>query len=184
DEIKTDVRLIAATHKDLNREVRAGKFRQDLYYRLCVLMIPVPPLREHREDIPDLVNHFLDQFAPDCGVRKTLSPAALQRVVEYPWPGNVRELRTVMENAVMMSDGDVIEAHELRLQDAPLPTGDLPLSLNLEHVEAWAIRQAITKTRGNKSKAARILGVARETLATKLKKYGIAPEDCLDDSAP
>ncbi len=182
EELTSNVRLIAATHKDLAKEVRAGRFRQDLYYRLCVLVVHVPPLREHREDIPALVEHFLDRFAPECGQRKKVSEAALRRLVEYSWPGNVRELRTVMENAIMMSDGNAIEVHDLRLHDEPVSGADLPLSLNLEHVEAWAIKQALTRTRGNVSRAARILGVARETLATKLKKYGINRDDCVDGS--
>lgn len=181
EEIRTDVRLLAATHKDLDKEVRANRFRQDLYWRLNVLEILVPPLREHSEDVPALVDHFLDKLIPECGCRKTLSASALQRLVEYPWPGNVRELRTVIENAVMMSDGDVIETHDLRLHDAPMLTGDFPQSLNLEHVEAWAIRQALQKTKGNVTRGARILGIARETLATKLKKYGIDRADCQEE---
>jgi DNA-binding NtrC family response regulator len=176
EEVKTDVRLIAATHKDLAREVKAGRFRQDLYFRLRVLFVQVPPLREHREDIPDLVEHFLDKFALESGRRKRLSAEALQRLQEYPWPGNVRELRTVIESAVMMSDGEGIEPHELWLQDAPI-TADQPLSLNLEHVEAWAIRQAMQKTKGNVTRAAKVLGIARETLGLKLKKYQIAREE-------
>ncbi len=176
EEIKTDVRVVAATHKDLAREVKAGKFRQDLYFRLHVLVIQVPALREHREDIPDLVEHFLDKFAFESGRRKRLSEAAMARLMEYSWPGNVRELKTVIESAVMRSDGDVIEPHELWLQDAPIPT-DQPLSLNLEHVEAWAIRQAMQKTKGNITRAARVLGIARETLGLKLRKYQIAKDE-------
>jgi transcriptional regulator with GAF, ATPase, and Fis domain len=176
EEIKTDVRLVAATHKDLAKEVKAGRFRQDLYFRLRVLYIQVPPLREHREDIPDLVEHFLDKFAADSGRRKRLSPEALQRLIDYPWPGNVRELRTVIESAVMMSDGELIEPHELWLQDAPI-TADLPVSLNLEHVEAWAIRQAMQKTKGNVTRAAKMLGIARETLGLKLRRYQIGREE-------
>src|SRR5262249_25407081 len=182
EEIKTDVRLIAATHKDLAREVIAGRFRQDLYFRLSVLCIQVPPLRERREDIPDLVEHFLDKFALESGRRKRLSTEALQRLTEYPWPGNVRELKTVIESAVMMSDGEVIEPHELWLQDAPI-AADQPLSLNLEHIEAWAIRQAMQKTKGNVTRAARILGIARETLVVKLRRYQIAREEWVQPRA-
>ncbi len=181
EEIKTDVRLIAATHKDLAKEVKAGRFRQDLYFRLRVLFVQVPPLREHREDIPDLVEHFLDKFAAESGKRKRLAPEALQRLMEYSWPGNVRELRTVIESAVMMSDDDLIEAHDLWLQDAPI-AADQPLSLNLEHVEAWAIRQAMQKTKGNVTRAAKVLGIARETLGLKLKKYQIAREEWVEAS--
>jgi DNA-binding NtrC family response regulator len=179
DEVKTDVRLVAATHKDLLKEVKAGKFRQDLYFRLHVLVIQVPALREHREDIPALVEHFLDKFALESGRRKRLSGETMDRLLEYSWPGNVRELKTVIESAVMRSDGDLIEPHELWLQDAPIPT-DQPLSLNLEHVEAWAIRQAMQKTKGNITRAARVLGIARETLGLKLRKYQIAKEEWVE----
>ncbi|HYT91834.1 MAG TPA: sigma 54-interacting transcriptional regulator [Gemmataceae bacterium] len=171
-EIKSDVRLVAATHKDLAQEVRAGRFRQDLYFRLRVLVIMVPPLRDHIEDLPALVNHFLDKFAVECGRRKTLSPAALQRLRGYSWPGNVRELRTVIESAVMMSDGDMIEVRDLCLQDTPFAV-DQPVSLKLEHVEAWAIRQAMQKTGWNQTQAAKILDISRETLSVKLRKYEI-----------
>jgi Nif-specific regulatory protein len=175
-DVRCDVRVIAATHKDLAQEVRAGKFRQDLYFRLRVIYIPVPPLREHREDIPALIDHFLNRVAADCGKRKRIAPAALKRLQEYAWPGNVRELRTVIESAALMSDGDTIEERDLWLQDVPMAT-DQPGSLNLEQLEAWAILQALRKTKGNVSHAARILGIARETLILKMKKYEISKEE-------
>jgi Nif-specific regulatory protein len=180
EEIKTDVRLVAATHKDLAKEVKAGRFRQDLYFRLRVLVVQVPALREHSEDIPALVEYFLDKFALETGRRKRVSEEAMERLRQYPWPGNVRELKTVIESVVMRCDGDVIEPHELWLQDTTMPTTEGPQSLNLEHVEAWAIRQAMQNTKGNVTRAARVLGIARETLAIKLKKYKIAREEWVE----
>src|SRR5262249_30692935 len=114
-EVETDVRIIAATHRDLEKEVREGRFRQDLYFRLRVVYIPVPSLREHPEDIPPLVEHFLKKLSAECGRRVQLSGAALQRLQSYFWPGNVRQLRTVMENDVGMNDTDTIQADDLLL---------------------------------------------------------------------
>jgi Nif-specific regulatory protein len=171
-EIRTDVRVIAATHKDLEQEVRAGRFRQDLYYRLRVIYILVPPLRDHAQDIPALAEHFLERLAAGTGRRrKRLSAAALHRLREYGWPGNVRQLRAVLENAVVMCDGDTIGEGNLWLADAA--SSDLPLSLNLDEVTAWAVRRALERTQGNVTRAAELLGVARETLRTMMKKFRI-----------
>ncbi len=178
-EVRPDVRLVAASHKDLEKEVRANRFRHDLYFRLRVLFVEMPALREHCEDVPALAEHFLAKFAAETGKRKTLSPAAVERLTEYSWPGNVRELRTVIERAVVMSEGDVIDADELLLDGSPSLRGDQPLSLKLEHVEAWAVQQAMEKTKGNVLRAAKILDISRETLAMKLKKYGIARAEWL-----
>jgi DNA-binding NtrC family response regulator len=176
-EIKVDVRVLAATHKDLAALVRAGRFRQDLFFRLRVISIPVPPLRDHLEDLPTLVDHFLDKLAPECGKRKRLTRAAMQCLEEYPWPGNVRELLHVLESAVMMTDGDIVDAPNIRFfQDMPSPSSEMPQSLKLEDVEAWAICQALDRTKGNISRAAKILGISRETLAIKVKNYQIDRE--------
>jgi Nif-specific regulatory protein len=174
-EIRADVRVIAATHKDLEEEVRVGRFRHDLFYRLQVLQIRVPPLREHVEDIPALADHFLQRLAARSGVRKKqLSPPALARLQEYAWPGNVRQLRAVLENAVVMSDDDLIEAENLWLPD-PARTNQ-PETLNLNELTAWAIRQALHRTGGQMAKTAELLGIARETLRMKMKKFGIEAE--------
>jgi two-component system, NtrC family, response regulator HydG len=176
-EIHTDVRVIAASRKDLRREVDAGRFREDLYFRLRVVCISVPPLREHVQDLPEIIDHFLKAFAADSGRRKRLSPEALQLLTDYSWPGNVRELRTTLECAVVMSEGDVLGPHDFpALHCTPAPT-DLPQSLNLEHVEAWAILQALRKTGWNITRAAKILDISRETLSTKIRKYGLRRED-------
>jgi Nif-specific regulatory protein len=173
-DVHIDVRVVAASHKDLAREVHARRFRQDLFYRLRVICLVVPPLREHIEDLPSLVDRFLDRFAAETGRRKRLSASALQRLSAYAWPGNVRELRTVLESAVMLTDGDEIGADDLWLQGAT--ASDQPISLKLEDVEAWAIREALKQTKGNVSAASRILGISRECLSQKIKKYGI-PKD-------
>jgi Nif-specific regulatory protein len=175
-EIRADVRVIAATHKDLEEEVRAGRFRHDLFYRLQVLQIRVPPLREHVEDIPELADNFLQKLAARNSMRKKqLSPAALKRLQEYAWPGNVRQLRAVLENAVVMSDGDLLEAESLWLPD---PVGqNQPETLNLEKLTAWAIRQALQRTGGQMARTAELLGIARETLRVKMKKFRIEAEE-------
>jgi two-component system, NtrC family, response regulator HydG len=173
-EVKVDVRVVAASHKDLAREMQAGRFRQDLFYRLRVIYLTVPPLRAHVDDLPVLVEKFLDKFAAEAGRRKRLTPGAMQRLREYAWPGNVRELRTVLESAIMLTDGTEIDSPDLWLQGMPAP--EQPMSLRLESVEKWAIREALKQHKGNISAAARTLGISRETLAQKIKKYEI-PRD-------
>jgi two-component system, NtrC family, response regulator HydG len=171
-EVQVDTRIVAATHRDLHKEVDAGRFRQDLLYRLGVITIPVPPLREHAEDIPVLVKHFLARLAPGAGRRVRLSPAALSKLSAYSWPGNVRQLRSVLESALVLCDKDVLEPDDLLL-----PTDrreqNLPPSLNVEELQEWAFRQVWQRTGGNISQAARELGVSRDTLRSWLKKYGI-----------
>jgi two-component system, NtrC family, response regulator HydG len=172
EDVHVNVRLIAASHKDLAKEVRAGRFRQDLFFRLRVIYMTVPPLREHIDDLPELVERFLAKFAAETGRRKQLSEAAMKRLAEYAWPGNVRELRTVLESAVMLTDSEEIDGDDLWLHGAVVT--DQPMSLKLEDVEARAIREALKQTKNNVSAAARILGISREGLSQKIKKYGIA----------
>jgi DNA-binding NtrC family response regulator len=173
NDVHVDVRVVAASHKDLAKEVRANRFRQDLFYRLRVIYLTVPPLREHSDDIPLLVERFLEKFANDSGRRKRLTPAALQRLQDHDWPGNVRELRTVLESAVMLTEAPEIDAEDLRLHSTVI---EQPMSLRLEDVEAWAIREALKRTKGNISAGARMLGISRETLSQKIKKYQIPRE--------
>jgi Nif-specific regulatory protein len=175
-EIQVNVRTIAATHRDLESVVQAGRFRADLFFRLQGLQIRVPPLREHSEDMSDLVDYFLKILAVEWGRQVRLSPAALARLKEYSWPGNVRQLRSVLENAVALSESDTVEPADLLLSSGPNPQE--PTSLNLEELESWAVRQALHRTGGNISQAARVLGVVRDTLASKMKKYGIKREEC------
>lgn len=173
-EVHVDVRVIAATNRDLERDVKRGAFRQDLYFRLQVILVPVPPLREHLEDIPDLVRHYLDKLAFDCRRQVMLTDAALQRLAEYSWPGNVRQLWAVLESAATMTDSPILDAADLPLP--PETLGPLAPTLNLDDLETWAIRQALKRTKGNVSQAARILGVVRDTLTNKMKKKGISRE--------
>lgn len=175
DEVKVDVRILAATNRDLKREVQEGRFRKDLFYRLGATIL-VPPLREHLEDIPALVEHFLARLAVEYRRRLTLSLAALERLQTYNWPGNVRQLRSVLETAVATTDGPALSLHSLNhllLDELPSAASDQLPTLNLDELEARAIRQALAQTGDNNTQAARLLGIHRDTLITKRKKFGI-----------
>jgi Nif-specific regulatory protein len=180
-EVNVDVRMIAATHRDLAKEVREGRFREDLNFRLQVIPIRVPPLRDHAEDIPAVVDFFLSRLAVECRRKVRLTEAALRRLQSYSWPGNVRQLRSVLECSVALSDRDTLDVGDLRLPDEASSgrsadaTGQ-PASLDLEELETWAIRQALQRTGGNITQAAKILGCVRDTLASKIKKKGIDPK--------
>jgi Nif-specific regulatory protein len=179
-EVQVDVRIVAATHRDLEREVKNGRFRHDLYFRLEGLRILVPPLRERLEDVPDLARYFVKRLATSWGHKVKLSPEALRRLGNHGWPGNIRQLRSVLENAVALSDKEVLEPADLRLPEAtPSEKTD---TLQLEQLEAWAVRQALERTGGNLSRAAELLGVVRETLKSKMKKYGIARRATEEDA--
>ncbi len=177
-EVKANVRVIAATNRDLQREVAERRFRQDLFFRLGQ-PLKVPPLREHLDDIPALVNHFLARLCVEYKRRVTLTEAALNRLQTYCWPGNVRQLRSVLDTAVAMSESGVIHAGDLHLVDElNVPQGEGPASLNLEELEMWAIRRALGQTGGNNTHAAKLLGIHRDTLIAKLKKYQIDRKNC------
>jgi two-component system, NtrC family, response regulator HydG len=177
-EIKANVRIIAATNRDLGREVAERRFRQDLFFRLGQ-PLKVPPLREHLDDIPALVNHFLARLCVEYKRRVTLTEAALNRLQTYCWPGNVRQLRSVLETAVAMSESGVIHAGDLHLVDElNVPQGEGPASLNLEELEMWAIRRALGQTGGNNTQAAKLLGIHRDTLIAKQRKYQIDRKNC------
>jgi Nif-specific regulatory protein len=171
--VTVDVCVIVATNRDLQREVQNSRFRQDLFYRLG-MAIQVPPLREHKEDIPALAEHFLDKLSERFNRRFRLTDEALQRLMVYSWPGNVRQLRIVLENAAAMLDEneEVIQAGSLRLEPEATP-GERPPSLNLTDLERWAIREALAQTGGNKAQAAKILGIHRDTLTIKAKEMGL-----------
>ncbi|HZV05790.1 MAG TPA: sigma 54-interacting transcriptional regulator [Gemmataceae bacterium] len=177
EEVKVDVRIIAATNRDLKREIQEHRFRKDLFYRMG-MTIHVPPLRDHLEDVPALVEHFLSRLSGEYRRHLSLSAAALERLQTYPWPGNVRQLRSVLESAVAITEGSVISVRSLDrllLDEVPSETGSsdqLP-TLNLGELEARAIRQALAQTGGNNTQAARLLGIHRDTLITKMKKFGI-----------
>ncbi len=176
-EVNVDVRVVAATHRDLEAEVRANRFRQDLLFRLRVITVKAPPLREHAEDITELARFFLERISQQLRKPLRLSAAAERKLFAYSWPGNVRQLRAILESGAVMSDGEVIDSDLLPL--GPMPdavaaaTADVPASLDIDDIETWAILRAMRQTAGNVSQAARVLGISRDTLHTKLKKKNI-----------
>ncbi len=182
---KVDVRILVATHRDLPRRVEEGLFRQDLYYRLAVVPLEIPPLRERAEDIPLLVEHFLDRVAKDLKVpRRRIDPAALDGLVHYAFPGNVRELRNLIERAYILSgDGDLTPAAfpSIRVSDAGHAPGDaipegMDLRRTLESVERRLLSGALEAAGGVQAEAARRLGISRSDMAYKLKKFGLEPD--------
>jgi Nif-specific regulatory protein len=170
-EVQVDVRVIAATNQDLNSYVREKKFREDLYYRLSVFELVIPPLRDRGRDLELLTNFFLDHFKQQHGrPNLELSPAARQKLLGYAWPGNVRQLRNVIDSAVVLASGRQIEPGDLGLRS----TGDTQLSsLLIEDWERKLIREALARTSGNIPEAAKLLGIGRATLYRKLDEYGI-----------
>jgi Nif-specific regulatory protein len=171
-EITVDVRVIAATNQDLRTYVRERKFREDLYYRLSVFELDVPPLRDRGADIGLLIDYFFDHFRHQHG-RPTLklSPAAREKLLAYQWPGNVRQLRNVMDSAVVLCEGQQIEVGDLGLRDTG--GGELE-SLNIEYWERRLIGDALNRTGGNVPEAARLLGIGRATLYRKIEQYGVS----------
>jgi two-component system, NtrC family, response regulator HydG len=181
-DIKVDVRIVAATHRDLEKDVRAGRFRQDLLFRLRVIELRVPPLREHAEDIPELAAYFLAKVSAQCRRNFRLTNAALTKLQGHNWPGNVRQLRAAIESAAVMGESDAIDADAFHLvATAQEPTAapavslppalmDTPPSLNIDEIEEWAICKAMRQTGGNVSHAAKLLNMSRDTLHNKLKK--------------
>jgi two-component system response regulator HydG len=181
DVIKVDVRVIAATNKDLMREIEARRFREDLYYRLNVVTLNVPPLRERREDIPLIARHFLTLFAKKNHKSiKGFTPQAMDRLLKYNWPGNVRELMNAIERGVVLSRSEYLGEEEFVLvfraepQEKEMPVQQIGAAEpSLESVEKETILKALETASGNKSEAARRLGITRRTLHLKLKKYGM-----------
>jgi len=183
--VPVDVRVIAATAKMLDQETAQGRFREDLYFRLSVLPVHMPPLRERTEDIPLLVDHFIKKYTARHGLQcKGITPDALAVLVRYSWPGNVRELENVIERALILADTDRIDLHALPEhliagQSATAPVADSVLSLKQQTrlLEERLIRTALQKTRGNKSKAAKLLGISYPSLLSKIADYGIEISD-------
>lgn len=168
DEITVDVRVIAATNRDLAEFVREKKFREDLYYRLSVFELQIPPLRDRGEDIARLIDYFLDHFKRKNGRSQlTLSPDALKKLLSYHWPGNVRQLRNVLDSAVVMADGDTIDPDDLGLRDTGADQLD---TLRIDVWEKKLIDEAMKRTDGDVSTAAKLLGIGRATLYRKLEK--------------
>ncbi len=200
--IQVDIRIVAATHRDLQREVRAGRFREDLFHRLNVIRLTLPPLREHKEDIPQLAERFLDA----TGQRYVIAPPAMDAIMDYDWPGNVRELKNCVDRMVAFNSGPLLHFADLPtavvnsvqvqqrggLAMAAVASGSSGVRsvtgirsfqaissqtgvLTLHQVEKRAIEQALNFTRGDRTTAAHMLGIGRTTLYRKLKEYGYPP---------
>jgi DNA-binding NtrC family response regulator len=175
--IEVDVRVIAATNRDLKKAIADGSFREDLYYRLNVVNIHIPPLRERKEDIPLLIAAFLAEFSRENGKRiDGIDPKAKLALYNYSWPGNVRQLRNSIESAVVLSKGNMILLEDL----PPNVRGDtgeeflrVPVGTDLAEVEKEVIRTTLSRLGGNKSRTAEILGIGRKTLHRKLQEYGL-----------
>jgi len=178
--VKVDVRLIAATNKDLSKEIKEGRFREDLFYRLNVIPIHLPPLRDRKEDIPILANHFLSLYSEKNKKDiKEISPKALDLLIRYDWPGNIRELENCLERAVIVARGELIAPVDLPPSIQNLPAGKedaeilFPAGINLQEAEKALILKTLEDAGGNRSRAAEILGINRRTLQMKLKEYGM-----------
>jgi two-component system response regulator HydG len=181
--IRVDVRVIAATNRDLLRAVAEGRFREDLFYRLNVVNLRVPALRERKEDIPLLAQHFLKIFAErNRKALKGFTPRAMDRLLRYPWPGNVRELMNTVERGVVLTRADILDEEDvapvLEMEIQRAPGGQAVEALaeadtSLEAVEKATILKTLEEAGGNKSEAARRLGITRRTLHLKLKRYGL-----------
>jgi two-component system response regulator HydG len=177
--VPINVRILAATNRDLEQAVAEGRFRRDLYFRLNVLTLRIPALRERKQDIPVLIEHFVERMARGSGVRHTLSEEAMKALITYDWPGNVRELENCIERACTMSSGPMLHIGDLssavqntRLQTvgSTVPSG--PRIVPLADLEKQVILRTIEQLNGDKLLAARLLGIGKTTLYRKLKEYG------------
>jgi len=177
--LKVDVRLIAATNRDLRAALEDGTFREDLYYRLNVVAIDIPPLRDHKEDIPALANFFLEKFSRESGKPvRGLTSAAMKLLMDFHWPGNVRELENILERGVTLSSSSMLDVADIHLDSAPAhpaagSAAALPDGMTLDQWEDQAIREALRRANGNKSQAARSLGLSRNALRYRLSKIGV-----------
>jgi DNA-binding NtrC family response regulator len=184
--ISVDVRLIAATNRDLEVAMREGKFREELYYRLKVVTVNISPLRERPEDIPLLLDYFLSYFCKEHGKSiRGFTPSAKQRLCVYPWPGNVRELRNTVESLVVTVRGEEITQKDLPPMMVPESgsyTLFVPMGRPLDEVERRYILRTLEMLNGNKARTAQVLGISKKTLYRRLREYGVAldPEDDLD----
>jgi DNA-binding NtrC family response regulator len=183
--IKVDVRVLATTNRDLETEVAAGRFRQDLYYRLAVVPIQVPPLRERREDIPQLADHFLRRCADRLGREPvTLDAGASEMLFHHHWPGNVRELENLITRVNVLGTGDPVTADDLKRwllggsgNDHENVAADVPVGLSLQEMERKLIEATLEHCGGHREKTARALGIGVRTLSGKLRQYGYAPRE-------
>ncbi|UCC78816.1 MAG: sigma-54-dependent Fis family transcriptional regulator [Candidatus Zixiibacteriota bacterium] len=178
NDIPVDIRILAATNRDLESKMQSGEFREDLFYRLNVIPLTIPPLRERREDILLLVEHFIEKYSNKNNKPvKGITPEAKDLLLNHSWPGNVRELENLIERAIVLAPGDVIDLKDLD----PFVTQRTQVSergfdnLNLDNIEKLAIIEALKRTEGSLSKAAEMLGIHRNSIRLKIKKYGINP---------
>jgi DNA-binding NtrC family response regulator len=181
-----DVRIIAASNMDLEKAVRENRFREDLYYRISVFPVTIPPLRERTEDIPALAEHFISVFSAEMNINpRKLTPSAMDMLKKYRWKGNVRELENVIERSLILAEGDSITENELRIGESgslgdvldEIASGGTLEDVTKEAVrivETKRIRRALEETHGNKTRAAEILKVSYKTLLTKIKEYDIS----------
>ena len=176
-EVRPDVRVIAATHKDLARTIASGGFRADLYYRLAVLSLHVPPLRERERDVEFLARVFVTRFNREFHKRvEGLSPAALQALMLHTWPGNVRELKNAIERAVLLADGATLDASDFEFTSGEVSPKRLELpagGVDLESLEREFLIQALERTRGNQSRAAKLLGLTRDQIRYRIAKFAL-----------
>jgi len=188
--VRTSARVIAATHRDLAKLVASGEFREDLYYRLNVVPVVVPPLRERTSDIRPLAEHFLTLSASPGRANKQLSMSSIDKLCHHDWPGNVRELRNVIERACVMTRGPIIEASDIDISgdrdrsqlDRALPATDLPSAV--ARLEESMIRKALDECGGNRAEAARRLNINRQLLYTKMQRYGLVAADVSGNPTP
>jgi DNA-binding NtrC family response regulator len=180
DTLEVDVRIVSATNRDLKAEIEKGTFREDLFYRLNVVNVHVPPLRERKDDIPLLATAFLKEFASENGKRiEGLDPRARAALYAYDWPGNVRELRNCMESAVVMAKGSVLAPDDLPptvRSSSDAPWIRVPIGTTLAEAEKLVIRETLSSNKGNKSRTAEVLAIGRKTLHRKLAEYGDASD--------
>jgi len=178
--VAVDVRVIATSNRDLVEEVRRGRFREDLFFRLNVIPLHIPPLRERKEDIPLLASYFLEKYADLNGkTAKDLAPETLDLLMDYFWPGNVRELENVIHRAVLLAKGEVLEPRDLVIEEGLSPRAPHPVrpGTSLKEMERWLILETLKKVGGNRTKAAQLLGVSVRTIRNKLKEYRISGKD-------
>ncbi|EKD35723.1 MAG: hypothetical protein ACD_75C01807G0001, partial [uncultured bacterium] len=185
-DIRVDVRIISATNRNLSDHVKSGLFREDLYYRLNVIPIHLPPLRERREDIPILTKHFIEKYSREFNKEiKMISAYALELLMQYPFPGNVRELENIIERSIALETSNIILPENLVLSSGTepkvcfsipeLPDAGLNLNEELARIEKGLIEKALKKTGGSKTKAAELLGIKDDSLYYRSEKLGIRP---------
>jgi two-component system response regulator HydG len=173
-EIHVDARIVAATNKDLQKEIKVGRFREDLFYRLNVVSIQLPPLAERREDIPLLIEYFLEKRSEMTGQKVHISPKAVEVLTQYDWPGNVRELENTIERVAVLCQSNIITHADLYFAGAPIPPREKREAIALADLERQHILKILKRYEGHRSKTAQALGIDRKTLSSKLKRYGLA----------